>query len=161
MYLMEVPIISPHPPQHRRGLENATVEELRAQGFSYRAIAEQLGSNHSAVYRLLNQSTPDSAPSGEPGSPRLDDIEQRLSVVEVFTATLQRQPLPLNGSPHGSPPVNRSPTHKRGFVLADDLFHAIHAFAKTEQIQVKQVLDLALREFFARRSWPPAEGSDR
>jgi hypothetical protein len=140
--------------------DKASVDALRAQGLSYHAIAEQLGSNYSAVYRLVNQSAPDSAPSGELWSPRLDDLEQRLSVVEVFIATPQRQPLPLNGSPHGSLPVNHSPTHKRGFVLADDLFHSIHAYAKTEQIQVKQVLDLALREFFARRGSPPAERSD-
>ena len=40
-------------------------------------------------------------------------------------------------------------THKRGFVLADDLWDAIHAYADAHHWQIAQVLDLAWRRFFA------------
>ncbi len=48
-----------------------------------------------------------------------------------------------SGSPGGSP------THKRGFVLADDLWDAIHTYADAHHWQIAQVVDVALRAFFA------------
>jgi hypothetical protein len=76
-------------------------------------------------------------------------------VLEAFVSTLQRQALPVNGAP-GVP--NGAPTTKRGFVIARDLSGQIDAYAETHHLQVKQILDTALREFFAGRGWLPAEG---
>jgi hypothetical protein len=96
------------------------------------------------------------------GSPRLDTLESRVDVLEAFIKTLQQQPTYLPGSPNGLPAVHPalpgglpsspsgSPTHKRGFVLADDLFDAIHTYAQAHHLQVKDVVDVALRTFFAQ-----------
>jgi hypothetical protein len=71
----------------------------------------------------------------------------RVEVLETFIAKLHQPAAYLPGSPNGSP---GSPTHKRGFVMADDLFQAIHTYASAHHLQVKDVLDLALRRFFAQ-----------
>jgi hypothetical protein len=94
---------------------------------------------------------------GEPGSPAgsldiarqtdLDNLKMRVEVLETFIARLHQPAAYLPGSPNGSP---GSPTHKRGFVMADDLFEAIHTYATAHHLQVKDVLDLALRRFFAQ-----------
>ena len=92
-------------------------------------------------------------PSGEPGLPDiasqtdLDNLKTRVEVLETFIARLHQPAAYLPGSPNGSP---GAPTHKRGFVMADDLFHAIHTYATAHHLQVKDVLDLALRRFFAQ-----------
>jgi hypothetical protein len=46
-----------------------------------------------------------------------------------------------------------------GFVIAEILSEAIDAYAAAGHLQVKDVLDLALREFFDRRGWPAGEGA--
>jgi hypothetical protein len=94
---------------------------------------------------------------GEPGSPTgsldiarqtdLDNLKTRVEVLETFIARLHQPAAYLPGSQNGSP---GSPTHKRGFVMADDLFDAIHTYATAHHLQVKDVLDLALRRFFAQ-----------
>jgi hypothetical protein len=94
---------------------------------------------------------------GEPGSPTgsldiarqtdLDNLKTRVEILETFIARLHQPSTYLPGSPSGSP---GSPTHKRGFVMADDLFQAIHTYATAHHLQVKDVLDLALRRFFAQ-----------
>jgi hypothetical protein len=100
---------------------------------------------------------------GEPGLPDiarqsdLDDLKTRAEVLEAFIASLRQQPTMLPGSPNGSPVVHPvhsnspsgSPTHKRGFVLAVDLWEAIHRYADTHHRQIAQVVDLVLRTFFA------------
>ena len=91
-------------------------------------------------------------PSGAPGLPDiarqtdLDDLKTRVEVLETFLAKLHQPSTYLPGSPNGSP---GAPTHKRGFVMADDLFEAIHTYATAHHLQVKGVVDLALRRFFA------------
>ena len=93
---------------------------------------------------------------GEPGAPGLPDIARqtdldnlktRVEVLETFIAKLHQPVAYLPGSPNGLP---GSPTHKRGFVMADDLFQAIHTYATAHHLQVKDVVDLALRRFFAQ-----------
>ena len=48
-------------------------------------------------------------------------------------------------------------THKRGFVMADDVWEAIHSYVGTHQRQISEVVDQALREFFALEGWPGRE----
>jgi hypothetical protein len=86
---------------------------------------------------------------GEPGEPDiarqtdLDNVKARVEALEVFIARLDQPATYLPGSPS-------APTHKRGFVMADDLFEAIHTYTRAHHLQVKGVLDLALRRFFAQ-----------
>jgi hypothetical protein len=128
--------------------------------------------------QTVHPSTPDGEPTipttlpervevvGEPwvhhtSPPLLQDLAARLDVVEAFIATLQRNPSQLSASSHGSPqslPGAPLKTRKRGFVIAEVLSDKIDAYAAAEHLQVKDVLDLALREFFARRGWSIAEG---
>ena len=77
----------------------------------------------------------------------LDNLKTRVEILETFIARLHQPSTYLPGSPSGSP---GSPTHKRGFVMADDLFQAIHTYATAHHLQVKDVLDLALRRFFSQ-----------
>jgi len=104
------------------------------------------------------------APSGAPGLPDiarpsdLDELKTRVSVIEAFIATLQQQPTYHPGSPNGAPVVHPvhsgapsgSPTHQRGFVMADTLCEAIHAYATAHHRPVQDVLDLAWRRFCAQ-----------
>jgi hypothetical protein len=146
------------------------VLDLRARGLSIQKTADALGTNFSRVQRFLARrktaatnsppNMPESAPRikerknvtahpSAPGAPRLDAIEGRLSVVEAFIATIQRQPPPVNGTPNGKPEC----TIKRGFVVSLDLSQKIDAFAQTHRMQIKDVLDGALREYFGRHGW--------
>jgi hypothetical protein len=101
-------------------------------------------------------------PVGEPQStPQLSDLDSRvralegadlsarIGVLEAFFAAVQQQPALISGSLNGLPVVHQQPTRKRGFVIACDLSDAIDAYASANHMQVKDVLDLALRRFFA------------
>jgi hypothetical protein len=140
--------------QTNNGDLKAVVDDLRAQGLSCRAIARQIGSNYSAVRRLALAIQTSGTPVVHPSAPRLANIEQRLAVVEAFIAAFKRQTPPRSGAPNAAPEC----TLKRGFVIAADLSRQIDAHAETQHLQVKQILDTALREYFARRGWPPAGG---
>jgi hypothetical protein len=83
------------------------------------------------------------------------EFEARLSVVEAFIATLQRKPLPVNGAPRTP---NGAPHRKRGFVITQDLSERIDAYAAHYRLRVMDLLDTALREFFAARGWSGDEG---
>jgi hypothetical protein len=74
----------------------------------------------------------------------VDELKTHVSVIEAFLATLHQQLTYLPDAPNGAP------THQRGFVMADDLCEAIHAYATAHHRQVKDVLDLALHRFFAQ-----------
>jgi hypothetical protein len=175
--LMEVTQMVHHP-EPADNTFRADALALRARGLTLRPIAEALGVSYSRVQRFFANlkkaeangapSTPKSAPTAtlhkndtavhlpvSSGAPQLERIEQRLAVLEVFVSTLQRQALPVNGAP--AVPKG-APTTKRGFVIARDLSGQIDAYAETHHLQVKQILDTALREFFAGRGWLPAEG---
>jgi hypothetical protein len=104
---------------------------------------------------------------GEPGLPNglptiamqseVDNLKTRVGVLEAFFATIQRQPAFLPSSPpqftDSSPGGSPTTTHKRGFVRTDDVKHAIHSYAGAHHRQIFEVVDQALREFFAHRGW--------
>jgi hypothetical protein len=90
---------------------------------------------------------PDSAPYG---APRLNDLEARVSVLEAFIATLQRQPAQMIGAPNGAlRSAPNTPTKKRGFVIACDLSDALDAYAERSELRVSDILDMALRRYLA------------
>jgi hypothetical protein len=74
----------------------------------------------------------------------LGELKARVSVIEACIAILHQQLTYLPDAPSGAP------THQRGFVMADDLCEAIHAYATAHHRQVKDVLDLAWRRFCAQ-----------
>jgi hypothetical protein len=90
---------------------------------------------------------PDSAPES---APRLRDLEARVSVLEAFIATMQRHPAHVIGAPKGalqSAPIPA--TKKRGFVIACDLSDALDRYADLSGLQVRDILDMALRRYLA------------
>jgi hypothetical protein len=89
----------------------------------------------------------------------LKDLGTRLAVVEAFMLAQQR----LNASPAHSGALDRTEPPvwvNRGTHMAADMIEAVKTYAQQHRLEIRQVLDLALREFFARRGWPPADGSD-
>jgi hypothetical protein len=108
----------PQSTRKRKPFNLDEAQRLHEQGLSYRKVAAALGSNYAAVRRALNAAHDASAPGspgspglptpivygeliGEPiGSPRLDDLESHVNVLEAFIATLQQQgPNPTLVSP--------------------------------------------------------------
>jgi hypothetical protein len=89
-------------------------------------------------------------------------IESRLDVIESFIAAAQQRahgipvtPESIPGIPESIParmltPSTTQPTKKHSFVIALDLLDEINAFAEAHHLEIKAVLDLALRRFFAR-----------
>jgi Homeodomain-like domain len=131
-----------------------------------------------AVYQGERGVTPDGIPDSIPGIPVSPNslpeaqwreaIESRLDVIESFIAAAQQRahgipvipesipvtpesipvtPESIPGIPltTGTPP----PTKKHSFVIAVDLLDQINAYADTHHLEIKTVLDLALRRFFA------------
>jgi hypothetical protein len=97
-----------------------------------------------------------SAPSTPKGAPQSADLESRVAVLEAYVKALQAResiqvhPVHSNGAPH--------PTKKRGFVIREDLSHAVDRFAETYHLEIRMVLDEALCEFFERRGFVVGEG---
>jgi hypothetical protein len=136
-------------------LDKAIVDRLHNEAkMSYRAIAKHLGTNYARVYRAAHPApsngdhgTLNSAPYS---APRLNDLEARVSVLEAFITTLQRQPPQMVGTPNGA--LRSAPTtatKKRGFVIACDLSDALDAYAEASGLQVRDILDMALRRYLA------------
>jgi hypothetical protein len=103
-------------------------------------------------------------PSGETGIPDTrwrQTIESRLDVIESFIAAAQERTRGIPGIPDSIPGIPQSipaipsntgtppPTKKHSFVIALDLLDHINAYADAHHIEIKAVLDLALRRFFA------------
>jgi hypothetical protein len=104
------------------------------------------------------------APERISASERIDsallrDHESRLSVLEAFIGTLQQQPhlasasdapQRISASAHSNalqriePPV----WVNRGTHLAADMIERIKAYAREHRLDMREVLDLALRRFF-------------
>jgi hypothetical protein len=142
---------------------------------SPRDMGEPCGLTHAAVSRRLTARTlaplthgaPERAPddaiqrietvhSGSPdGSPAtalpdiarprdLGELKARVSIIEALLAPLYQQLTYRPDSPSGAP------TYQRGFVMADDLREAIHAYATAHHQPVKDVPDLAWHRFCAQ-----------
>jgi len=157
----------------------AQVLALARQGVKRRPIAAQLGTSLGTVNRAYDavtangdhsapESAPESAPTaaltaqevvGEPvgapdsapyGAPRLNALEACVSVLEAFIATLQRQSPQMIGAPNGAlRSAPNTPTKKRGFVIACNLSDALDAYAEASGLQVRDILDMALRRYLA------------
>jgi hypothetical protein len=90
----------------------------------------------------------------------LKDLGARRAVVEAFMHAQQQ----LDASPAHSGALERTEPPvwvNRGTHLAVDLIEAVKTYAQQRRLEIREVLDLALREFFACRGWPPVEGSGR
>lgn len=72
------------------------------------------------------------------------ELKARVRVMEALLAPMHQQLTYLPDAPSGAP------THQRGFVMADDLWEAIHAYATAHHRPVKDVLALALPRVLAQ-----------
>jgi hypothetical protein len=103
-----------------------------------------------AIQRIetVHSGSPDGSPTTavpDLARPRaLGELKARVSIMEALLAPLHQQRTYLPGSP------NSAPTYQRGFVMADDLREAVHAYATAHPRPVKDVPDLALHRFLAQ-----------
>jgi hypothetical protein len=115
----------PHKPrqQHTVAVDYASIEKLRAEGKTYRAIAELLSSNYTAVYRAhhappangvpttrdrqlpaIRPSQPiavhriDSAVPSQPIASAVDDLTARVATLEAFMSAMQAEHRSLSQS---------------------------------------------------------------
>jgi hypothetical protein len=130
-----------------------------------------------AYYAALANGTPASAPStptarertiviGEPVSTppeypstpaedvfvhRVDAHDQRLDVLEAFMREMQQQARVLQHASAPSTPQYTTPREwkKSGAEFAVDVPEKLRAYAKAHGLQVREVIDMALREFLA------------
>jgi hypothetical protein len=158
---------------------------LMAGGLSQSAAAKQLGLPQKTLWHAMRMSAPAVHHSAPAPSPNRDDVtvrtddpsplsapevhpstlalaalESRLSVVEAFIATLQREPayLPTNG--HGAPAVHHSAPAPRRWQKTGAEFDAtqraqLQTYAKAHGLQVREVVYEALSAFFAAREVAP------
>jgi hypothetical protein len=152
-------------------------EQLKAQGISERKIAEQLNIprstfrreiakrvgvpavHHSAPPTALQPTEPSSALPVHPSTPVLQDHETRLAVLEAFMSSLQadhRFSALISAPEYTSAPIVHYSVpsvrdwKKTGAEFATDTHEAIKQYAQAHGLQVREVVDLALRRFLAQ-----------
>jgi hypothetical protein len=87
----------------------------------------------------------------------LMDHESRIAVLEAYMSTLQRQvhltsaPERITASVHPNAPQRTGPPVwvNRGTHLAQDMIEAINTYRHQHRLEVREVIDMALRQFFA------------
>jgi hypothetical protein len=128
-----------------------------------RTNGEPASEPQAALQRVEYLADPGS-PGGSPKIPKHSEVDDRkasVSVLEAFFATIQHQAAFLPGSPaqftNGSPGGSPTTTCKRGFVMADDVWDAIHRSAGSHHRQRSKAVDQALRECFAHHGWQGQE----
>jgi hypothetical protein len=151
--------------------------EYDAGRMSQGAIAKQLGITQGAVSRrfkamasaTVNGNLPALRPA-HPDAPErisalpvhsdasgLDDIKSRLATLEAFMAAVQAQQRISALPAHPNAPVHRIAPERtepptwvnRGTHLAADMVEAVKAYATEHRMEIREVIDLALRSFFA------------
>jgi hypothetical protein len=101
----------------------------------------------------VHPSTPNGTPASagtlvHPSTPAWQDHETRLQVLEAFIASLQAEQYTSTPPVHRSVPAMRE-WKKTGATVAADMLDAIDAYAAQHRLEKREVLDLALRTFFA------------
>ena len=152
-------------------------DRLKAEGLSDREIERRWDIPHATFQRLKKRRRPldatESVPTtalqqietiGEAVSAleRIDsavlmDHESRIAVLEAYMSTLQRQvhlasaPERISASVHRIAPERTEPPVwvNRGTHLAQDMIEAINTYRHQHRLEVREVIDMALRQFFA------------
>jgi hypothetical protein len=144
----------------KREVNWALHDRLEAEGLSQTAIAKRLGLSQGYLSILVKRRSA-RAPAVQPiangnghhgeTSP-IEELDTRLCVVEAFITTLQRHPelSPLNGATAGA---TGAPGIKHGFVISPARLDQMRTYHVATGIAMKDLLDLALHEFFTRRGW--------
>jgi hypothetical protein len=87
----------------------------------------------------------------------LEDVKSRLATLEAFMAAMQAQQRISALPAHPNAPVHRIAPERtepptwvnRGTHLAADMVEAVKAYAAEHRMEIREVIDLALRSFFA------------
>jgi hypothetical protein len=86
---------------------------------------------------------------------RVDAHDQRLDIIETFIPALQRQPAHLQrGTPRVPEYTELREWKKSGAEFAVEMPDKLRAYAKTHELQVREVIDMALRQFLAAHDAP-------
>jgi hypothetical protein len=151
-------------------------DRLKAEGLSDREIERRWDIKHATFQRFKKRrgtpDAPDSVPTtalqrietiGEAvnaleriDSAVLMDHESRIAVLEAFMSTLQHQahltsaPERISAShPNAPQRINPPVWVNRGTHLAQDMIDAINTYRHQHRLEVREVIDMALRQFFA------------
>ena len=150
------------------------VYRLIDAGHSQGAVSRQLGCTQSYISRVLkarrNNGNLPAIPAAHSDAPErisalpvhydaseLEDVKSRLDTLEAFMSAMQAQQRISALPAHPNAPVHRiapdrtePPTWvNRGTHLAADMVEAIKAYATEHRMEIREVIDLALRNFFA------------
>lgn len=95
----------------------------------------------------------------------LEDVKSRLDTLEAFMSAMQAQqrisalPAHPNAPAHHSAPERTEPPQwvNRGTHLAADMVEAVKAYATEHRMEIREVIDLALRVFFVSQEVPANE----
>jgi hypothetical protein len=97
------------------------------------------------------------AVASQPIAVDVDDLKGRVAILEAFMAAMQAQQciVAMPSQPIAAQPVavHRSeqiPWVSRGLQMATDMAEAIDTYATEHRLEKREVLDLALRTFFAQ-----------
>jgi hypothetical protein len=152
----------------------ANAQRLHAEGQSLHAIADAIGWSFAHTRRKLAASAQDPTHNGHlpaiPAAPssaipsqpialvlpplasELDDLKARVATLEAFMAAMQAQQrtIAIASQPiaiHRSEAIHWV---SRGLHVADDMLAAVDAYAREHRLDKREVVDLALRTFFAQ-----------
>jgi hypothetical protein len=116
-----------------------------------------------ALERTVVMGEPVSAPPEYPSAPvhdvlvqRVDTHDQRLDVLEAFMRAMEQHPMYRQGISAPSTPEYTAPRERKksGAEFAVDMPDKLRAYAKAHGLQVREVIDMALREFLASHDMP-------
>jgi hypothetical protein len=162
-----------HAFKHQRKVDLAHVFRLLDEGLSRAEIGRRVGCDPSYISRIAHarrpavptnghpqvtsNGKPDSAPPARrSASERIligiwEQLETRVEVLEAFMAAQQSAQRTLSASAHPDALQRTAPVDwvNRGTHLAADMIERIKVYASQHRLEMREVIDLALRRFFA------------
>ena len=139
-----------------RAIDWARYDRLKAQGRSERDIADALGMPRTTLRRALETGTPPAQPTRvHPRTPLPPELGRMLSLLPDLEAMVarERDRQRLLSTPIGTP----RHTVKKTYVVDTLYVDLIERYARHEGLELKDVVNLALHEFFERRHYLPEE----
>jgi hypothetical protein len=127
-------------------------------------------STPTTLERTIVIGEPISASLEYPGTPaqdvlvhRVDAHDQRLDVLEAFLRGMQQHTMALQNTSAPSTPQYTTPREwkKSGAEFAVDMPEKLRAYAKAYELQVREGIDMALREFWAAHDAPLPAATSR
>jgi hypothetical protein len=151
--------------QHKskvRRFDHAQILALSDSGLSQPAVSRAVGCHPSHVSKLLRKRR-EAVSNGHPADPPAhsdtseriigiwETLDTRVQVLEAFMAAQQSAQRTLSASAHADVSERIDPPEwvNRGTHFAADMIPLIKGYAAQHRLEMREVIDLALRQFFA------------